>query len=123
MQDAPNIMNRRRSGLLRNTGMVIAGFASMVAGLCLGSYIAVERTDRAPVQGTRRDMVLRMAYMGPRPLRQAAMAVMSDGVVTVREEHHLYVIADQIRSIAVRARRTHDDDDATMSRRRGREFI
>lgn len=122
MQDTPNITKSRGQGVLRSTGMVVAGFVSMAAGLCLGSYIADQRQERTAVQGVRRQMVLSLAHIGPRPFRQAAMAAMADGVITVREERHLYMIADQIRLQAARARRLQEDD-ATPSRRRDLHII
>lgn len=122
MKDSPNITKGRGRRLLNGMGMVIAGFVSMVAGLCLGSFIAERREERTVVHGVRREMVLRLARMGPQPFRQAAMAAMADGVVTVKEERHLYMIADQIRMQAVRARRSRDDD-ASSSRRHDLHII
>jgi hypothetical protein len=111
MQGRPNITNRS-GGLARGAGAVTAGFASMVAGLCLGSFLADARADRTPVRGVRREVVLRLAHAGPAPLRQAAMAALADGVVTVREERHLYLLMDQIRGAAARyaADRTRGTD-------------
>jgi len=115
MKDAPNIMNARGRRVLNGMGMVIAGFVSMVAGLCMGSLIAEQKDARTVVHGVRREMVLRLARMGPQPFRQAAMAAMADGVITVREERHLYMIADQIRLQAARMRRLQEGD-ASSSR-------
>ena len=122
MKDARNITKGRGRRLLNGMGMVTAGFVSMVAGLCLGSFIADRREDRTVVHGVRRDMVLRLARMGPQPFRRAAMAAMADGVVTVKEERHLYVIADQIRLQAARSQRMQEDE-ASSSRRRGLHII
>jgi hypothetical protein len=122
MKDDPNITKGRGRRLLNGMGMVIAGFVSMVAGLCLGSYIADRREERTVVHGVRREMVLRLAHMGPQPFRRAAMAAMADGVITVREERHLYMIADQISLQAAKARRMQEDD-ASPSRRRDLHII
>lgn len=123
MQARPNIMKRSNGGMLRGVGMVIAGFVAMVAGLCLGSYIAERRQDAAIVRGTRLQVVLQVARMGPRPVRQAAMAAMADGVLTVREERHLYMVIDQARRNEARARRAREQVDDGRDRHTSNQMI
>lgn len=121
MQASQNIMKSPAPGLLRNTGMVIAGFVAMVSGLCLGSYIADRRSEQAVVHGTRKDVVLHLAKMGPKPIRQAAMAAMADGVLTVREERRLYMVMDQVRHMEAQIRRSRESGGS--SRRLGSQMI
>ncbi|MFZ3481748.1 hypothetical protein [Sphingomonas sp. 3-13AW] len=116
----PNIMKIWSPNTLRGAGVMAAGFVSMVAGLCLGSLIAEARTDRKLVEGARRDVILNIAKVGPRALRQAAIAATADGVLTTREERQLYMILDQVRLAQTRSRRFGRNGDASDTRRRER---